>query len=92
MELTETQKRKLAQKVPKLWNVLAPLQRSKVFHMKPTCLFVFHTWEELDKKQKDIVYNAVRICIEQAIVREEIGKFVDELKRIGGKHLPHVFN
>ena len=91
-KLTPKQERKLQRVVPKLWASLKPLQRSKVFRMSPTCLFVFHEWAELDKQQKEIVYNACRICIEQAIVNQEIQKFADEIVRIGKQRLPKVFN
>ena len=66
--------------IHKLWDSLKPLQRSKAFHMKPTCLFVFHVWDELDPRQKDIVYNAVRIIIENSIVNEEIRRMIDVMK------------
>jgi hypothetical protein len=87
LELTNTQKRK----AHALWDSLKPLQRTKVFCLKKTCLFVFHTWNELRPEHKEIAYKGLREAIARCIVNDEVKKMLVELVRLGKKNMPERF-
>ena len=75
-------------KIKLLWDKLAPTARTKVFHLKPTYLFVFNSWERLTKEQVQIVFKSVQLMIEDEIVRKEVAMITNQLVRLLTKHIP----